>query len=1301
MESVDTKNPESLHSTQPPPRTDQAFISIEPQYRAGHTKSMELEKSKKQIIEIPESDTGRQTISEDHINEDTSIVKTPVKSELQGQKPEDCVITGWREARSTANTKMTSPPLLRGNTYKKTPQQRFRLRPRDEPPMPHKRRRPPMLMPMPMPPYMWPPMAFGDGPWVSSYPPVFSLASHQMLHHTMGDCNPPTNLFSRYPLKPVPPFRQIVPKPAFFPSSTPSESTYSITSPQNVGFPVEAPGVLIPLPSPVPCPTYPQGTLRTERMPIALQNFVLPVSSVLSPVSATATQCILPQNTASAVVTLTTQTSAHPVQKPTTLAIPSMTFSTGDPPRSKPIPVQAEATLTFTHHAPPAVIQSVAPGTLTLPNCTTNAPVPPHTATGSQGSTSSTTFILPKPFTPAMNTTMNNAPLQPQPIIDPQRSSSSTRFIMPKLDITTINSTLITAPQNSAQLTIRQEVPVSSHISSNPQLPTIKSNQEETSSIEAADPDPTGNNIKKKKVIIVLKKPIVLNIKPKNSYRLILPKPTTPSAALPLVNIQTKDGVVAFSNYEDVLDKNVISAVSVALSEQSQKASDSMSNSTSRCNNQNGPLKNVLTLNTNSHLNTTDGQPKVDAHMTTSSALLETPDASHSTDTVHPYPIAIYKNHMIDSQDGKMLTEDTDVLLDDYSKESIPVINENQTVLSVTSQQMPVGSANVDMVTKLCAYKTLIHLLMDTNIKLPFPSKMETEKIKKLETETKMVGSRGRHESQSCSQSSKYECPHCDECFRTFVGFKVHVLVTWHGQAGDRPACKHCGRQFLSVATLICHEVSWRHFSTWQYNNCPLCAKILVNVTGLRQHLLHCRVRLCCICDKKFTVNKKDLLMLAPAEPVLCFPCVETFIVGNGLDMKSIFQCGTNPDGTKSQQACEPPVSQKSPVTINDIKSSGDKKLTNKHQGYSAQHILKQLKAKYIKTVPSCGTNKHLGKGKVPRKQKRVFVSNAYKSNKKTNGRRKQVAGKSVNPTTIATAQCSEDPTSGHLKGQVYQISVVKEKKRNKKSDNAEKTPSASDNTDASRYTCPACDASFIKRCAYEEHVATHPGVQPYSCTECGRQFSKKCNLQAHLIVHRDVRPYQCCFCDRGFRRRPSLNIHVRTHLDEAYPCRECPTQCSSHQALQRHMLSHSKQAHKCPKCNKRFASYCNMKSHLRRHTDERPFLCKKCGKRFVVKEDLKSHSTIHENRDQFMCAQCGKTFAQRTTFSAHMRVHTGHKPYQCTLCDKQFSSLSNLKYHQKTHTGERPYVCSACGKRCTSSGNLRSHIRHMHDHDD
>jgi KRAB domain-containing zinc finger protein len=83
------------------------------------------------------------------------------------------------------------------------------------------------------------------------------------------------------------------------------------------------------------------------------------------------------------------------------------------------------------------------------------------------------------------------------------------------------------------------------------------------------------------------------------------------------------------------------------------------------------------------------------------------------------------------------------------------------------------------------------------------------------------------------------------------------------------------------------------------------------------------------------------------------------------------------------------------------------------------------------------------------------------------------------------------------------------------------------------KFSCNACNKTFISHSNLDNHIRVHTGERPFSCEECKKTFAQRSNLNKHLRVHTGERPFSCELCKKTFARRFVLKRHLRVHSGE------------------------------------------------------------------------------------------------------------------------------------------------------------------------
>lgn len=181
------------------------------------------------------------------------------------------------------------------------------------------------------------------------------------------------------------------------------------------------------------------------------------------------------------------------------------------------------------------------------------------------------------------------------------------------------------------------------------------------------------------------------------------------------------------------------------------------------------------------------------------------------------------------------------------------------------------------------------------------------------------------------------------------------------------------------------------------------------------------------------------------------------------------------------------------------------------------------------------------------------------------------------------------------------------------------------------RMLCKICGAEFTLQSKYENHLKL--GCQPSTrniCMFCSSTFIRHRNLVTHIVRHHSneqLQFFKCKICDARFLDKYLYRNHMAYHDKKKPPdvthaqernliCSKCPQTFKSERSLHRHERFHRVQgSHKCGICDKTFFHLKSLENHKVIHASKSPFVCDHCGKRYSAR------STMYKHRKECMQA--------------------------------------------------------------------------------
>ncbi|XP_043517630.1 zinc finger protein 724-like isoform X4 [Frieseomelitta varia] len=167
---------------------------------------------------------------------------------------------------------------------------------------------------------------------------------------------------------------------------------------------------------------------------------------------------------------------------------------------------------------------------------------------------------------------------------------------------------------------------------------------------------------------------------------------------------------------------------------------------------------------------------------------------------------------------------------------------------------------------------------------------------------------------------------------------------------------------------------------------------------------------------------------------------------------------------------------------------------------------------------------------------------------------------------------------------------------------------------------CPVCDAGYINKNEFYDHLSIHAGDVLLKHVECLKNANNELDTVPRESIPKKIdetilRPFKCQQCSLTFDRASQYDYHYRSI-----------------------------------------------------HLGEKSQLCEICGKGFFRKADLRTHLNIHLGTNVCICEICGRKFNHISNLIRHCRMHAGIKLYPCSICGKRFTQISSITRHKRIH---------------------------------
>ena len=141
---------------------------------------------------------------------------------------------------------------------------------------------------------------------------------------------------------------------------------------------------------------------------------------------------------------------------------------------------------------------------------------------------------------------------------------------------------------------------------------------------------------------------------------------------------------------------------------------------------------------------------------------------------------------------------------------------------------------------------------------------------------------------------------------------------------------------------------------------------------------------------------------------------------------------------------------------------------------------------------------------------------------------------------------------------------------------------------------CPVCDAGYINKKEFYDHLSIHAGDVLLKHVECLKNANNELDRVPRVSIPKKIdetilRPFKCQQCSLTFDRASQYDYHYRSI-----------------------------------------------------HLGEKSQLCEICGKGFFRKADLRTHLNIHLGTNVCICEICGRKFNHISNLIRHCRMHAG-----------------------------------------------------------
>jgi len=404
------------------------------------------------------------------------------------------------------------------------------------------------------------------------------------------------------------------------------------------------------------------------------------------------------------------------------------------------------------------------------------------------------------------------------------------------------------------------------------------------------------------------------------------------------------------------------------------------------------------------------------------------------------------------------------------------------------------------------------------------------------------------NEKLKYDKNETYQCPDCDEVFKSASALKRHAVVH------RTYKCSDCDKIFKLASELKQHAV------VHQTTECNICNKTFTQYTGLRKHMKNThseglKSHMCITCGKVFAQAASlatHMSVHTGEKPYLCPVCGKAF--ADNSNMRGHIKTVHIVEGEFPCQTCNRMFKSKLRLMRHERCMH-----TDLPRPYTCHHC-----GKGFLVQSSLVVHERMHTGEKPFQC--TICLRSY--------RRHNILKEHIRKMHVL--KCDTCP-------EVYQW-----KKQLKQHIKDVHTPSKI-------WACETCNRTFDNQRKLQYHETIHKGEPQFSCTICSSRFYRKPELLKHIQTHTDEKPYMCSVCRKSYRSKTMALIHMRSvHQGERpFPCNICNKSFIVKSHLQRH-INHVhiatpakkalivKKTYKCDLCRKKFTSNNTLQRHAR-----------------------------------------------------------------------------------------------------------------------
>ena len=260
-------------------------------------------------------------------------------------------------------------------------------------------------------------------------------------------------------------------------------------------------------------------------------------------------------------------------------------------------------------------------------------------------------------------------------------------------------------------------------------------------------------------------------------------------------------------------------------------------------------------------------------------------------------------------------------------------------------------------------------------------------------------------------------------------------------------------------------------------------------------------------------------------------------------------------------------------------------------------------------------------------------------------------------------------------------------------------------------YKCCDCDfEDFDHNVIVQHSLEKHSIAKPFSCMLCKNKFAGPADLLTHHQSYHTRKGFYCCQdnCGQFFVSKEGIQGHMQfRHLTAttgdkevaaAYQCETCSMSFSSENESALHMSSQccvtkpfvpGKFKHRfrllprCNDCNVRFPHSYDYERHLFEiHGKTDTVKCQRgCHANFQSKKALDKHNKQVPNCGAAAASENSGDDANKEEKEKDEKDEAALKRFSCDFCNKAYATKALLGYHKRAkHQDHAMFTCPACG---------------------